>query len=550
MSKVGNYLQEHLIGEVVDSADALEFFSTDMSILQVRPGLVVYPRNENDVRKAARFCWQLAERGRIIPITARGAGTDLAGAALGTGIILAFPAHLNHVLDIDAKSGQIVVEPGANFAKVQQALEHVGRFIPPEPASAEYSTIGGAIANNASGERGFKYGSMINFVKSVRLVLANGEVIDTGRISKRELNRKLGLATFEGEIYRSLDTLIEENKELIDKLKLPLAKNTAGYNLAEVKRKDGSFDLTPLVVGSQGTLGIISAATIESEIYASDTAVLAGFFSDVNAAIEAANEVQRSSDLPASLEFVNGNLLKAVAKINPNLLKGELAQDNPNQPLPAAVLIAEFDDPSERNRKKATKKVKKIFDKYASATKLALEPDEKEALARIRRSQAVYSASGEANARPLPLIDDAIVPAEQLGALMDGLNKLAKSGRQELAVWGHIGDANLRIQPILDLAGIGDRQAAFKLMDEYYKLVISLGGSTSAELGDGRLRAPWLPQVYGEEAYQLLAKLKKIFDPYGTLNPGVKIGVTLDQIKPLIRPRYSLDHLYNHTPRS
>ncbi|MGH7239709.1 MAG: FAD-binding oxidoreductase, partial [Candidatus Saccharimonadales bacterium] len=271
MNKVGQYLQEHLIGEVVDSAEAIEFFSTDMSIFRVKPGLIVYPRNENDVRKTARFSWQLAERGRIVPITARGAGTDLSGAAIGDGVVMVLPAHLHHILDIDNRSGVIVAEPGANFAKVQQALEHAGRFLPPAPASAEYSTIGGAVMNNAGGEASFKYGNMRNFVRLVRLVLANGEVIDTGRVSKRELNKKLGLSTFEGEIYRALDTLIEENQELIKKLELKVSKNNAGYALNEVKRKDGSFDLTPLMVGSQGTLGIISEVTIDSETYSSDT---------------------------------------------------------------------------------------------------------------------------------------------------------------------------------------------------------------------------------------------------------------------------------------
>src|ERR1700722_1231051 len=111
MSKVAHYLQDHVLGEVMTSVDARRYFSTDGSILAIAPGVIMYPRNENDVRKTARFCWQLAERGRIIPITARGSGTDQAGAAIGSGIILAFPAHLNRILEFDAKSGVVVVEP-------------------------------------------------------------------------------------------------------------------------------------------------------------------------------------------------------------------------------------------------------------------------------------------------------------------------------------------------------------------------------------------------------------------------------------------------------
>ena len=130
MSKVAHYLQEHLTGEVMTSTDARRYFATDGSILAVAPALVAYPRNENDVRKTARFTWQLAERGRVIPITARGSGTDQTGAAIGSGIMLVFPAHMNRVLELDTKSNTISVEPGINFGTMQQTLHTHGRFVP------------------------------------------------------------------------------------------------------------------------------------------------------------------------------------------------------------------------------------------------------------------------------------------------------------------------------------------------------------------------------------------------------------------------------------
>ena len=150
MSRVAHYLQEHLVGEVVTSVDARRFFSTDCSVFSVLPAIIVYPRGEADIRKVTRFAWQLAERGRSIAITARGAGTDLSGGAIGTGIVLVFPAHMNRVVEFDSKTGNAIVEPGIMYGKLQQALETHGRFLPPYPASYEYSTVGGAIANNAS----------------------------------------------------------------------------------------------------------------------------------------------------------------------------------------------------------------------------------------------------------------------------------------------------------------------------------------------------------------------------------------------------------------
>src|ERR1700755_2394190 len=134
MSKVAHYLQEHLIGEVMTSSDARRYFATDASILTLTPAIIVYPHNENDVRKTARFTWQLAERGRVIAMTARGAGTDQTGAALGNGIMVVFPAHMNRVLELDTKAGTVTVEPGINFGKMQQALHTHGRFVPAYPA--------------------------------------------------------------------------------------------------------------------------------------------------------------------------------------------------------------------------------------------------------------------------------------------------------------------------------------------------------------------------------------------------------------------------------
>src|SRR3982751_2819980 len=122
MSKVAHYLQEHLTGEVITSPDARRYFATDGSVFTITPSIIVYPRSENDVRKTARFSWQLAERGRVIPITARGAGTDQSGAAIGNGVVMAFPAHMNRIIEFDGKNGTVIVEPGITFGKLQQAL--------------------------------------------------------------------------------------------------------------------------------------------------------------------------------------------------------------------------------------------------------------------------------------------------------------------------------------------------------------------------------------------------------------------------------------------
>lgn len=546
MSKVAHYLQEHLLGEVMTSADARRYFATDGSIFTLTPNIIVYPRNENDVRKTARFAWQLAERGRIIPITARGAGTDQGGGALGDGIMLVFTAHMNRIIELDPKSGLTVVEPGLNYGRLQQTLHTHERFLPPYPASYEYSTLGGAVANNAAGEKTLKYGVTRDYIKSLRVVLANGEVIETGRLNKRDLSKKLGLTTFEGEIYRALDTLIEENKDSVAKTRLRnVTKNTAGYALADVKRPDGSFDLTPLFVGSQGTLGLISEITLETETYNPETVLFMAEFSDIATAEKAIMQLRGLQHSPSALEMVDRHLLELVDRLNPNQLKGIVSQ-----PLPGIVLLAEFDDSNERQRKKMIKRAEKIFTDHAERYEKQTEPAAQARLWKVRHASASVVAHSEGQLKAVPIIEDGVVPPEKFDEYVGSVYKLFAAAKLQAAVWGHAGDGNLHMQPFLDLSQLGDRQKAFRLIDSYYKLVISLGGSTSGEHNDGRLRAPYLEQLYGSEVYSLFQKVKLIFDPYGTLNPGVKVNVTLDDIKPLVRNTYTLDHLYDHMPHS
>ncbi|HTE57929.1 MAG TPA: FAD-binding oxidoreductase [Verrucomicrobiae bacterium] len=544
MNKVAHYLQEHLVGEVTTSADARRYFSTDTSVLTLTPALVVYPRNENDIRKTARFSWQLAERGRAIPITARGSGTDQSGAAIGSGVLLIFPAHMNRILELDSKTGNITVEPGVNYGKLQQTLHTHNRFLPPYPASMEYCTIGGAVANNASGEKSLKYGDTRGFVKSLRAVLANGEVIETKKLSKRELSKKLGLATFEGEVYRALDALLEENKDLVKQMQPVVTKNSAGYALDMVKRKDG-FDLTPLLVGSQGTLGIVSEITLTTEPHTPATTLIAAQFDDLQVACQVIMELRKLPDLPSAMEVVDEHLLKFVQTHNPNLLQGII-----NQPIPKLLLLLEFDNPAERQQKRLTKKATKLLSKYQISYRIETEQQAKEELWRIRHSAATVTSYSEGNSKAIPIIEDGVVPVERFGEYLEAVYQLFARHGLQAAIWGHAGDANVHMQPLMNLSQVGDRQKLFKVLDEYYNLVISLGGSTTGEHGDGRLRGLYLQSLYGPEVYQLFQKVKKIFDPYNTLNPGVKVDVSMDQVRGMLRQDYNLEHLYDHMPRS
>lgn len=544
MSKVAHYLQQHVSGEVTTAPDVRRYFATDGSIFALTPAVILYPRSEQDIRKTARFTWQLAERGRVIPITPRGNGADESGGSIGSGIVMVFPAHMNKILELDSKTGMVTVEPGINFGKLQQTLHTHGRFLPPYPSSLEYSTLGGALANNTSGEKSVKYGSMRDFTKRLRVVLANGEVIETKRLSKREVAKKLGLATFEGEIYRSLDMLFEENHQLIDAYKQRVNKNSAGYGIFDVKRKDGSMDLTPLFVGSEGTLGIITEAIVETAPHNPETTMLVTTIDDLKVAEEILRELDKLPERPCSVELIDEHVVEFIEKHNPNLLKGVI-----ERPFHKLVLFVEFDNLNERLRKKLAKKAAKIFQKNQVNYRMEHDEEKKMPLRKLREMSSAVLMHGEGAARPLPILNDGIVPLVKFNEFITKLYELMGQQQVRPLLWGHGIDPNLHIYPLLDLGQVGDRQKAFKLMDDYSRLVVGMGGSISAEDGDGRLRAPYLKLMYGEELYAVFQKVKQIFDPYGTLNPGVKVNVTNEDNKPLLRSSYTLGH-FQHLPRS
>lgn len=543
MNKVANYLQEHIVGEVLSASSVRKYFSTDGSIFEMTPSMVVYPKNVSDVRKVARFSWQLSEKGHVLPITARGRGSDQSGAAIGKGIVMVFPAHMNRLLELDTKQRLARVQPGLNYLAFQEAVKTHGLFLPPYPSSIDYATLGGSIANNAAGEKTVKYGDTRKFVEGLEVVLADGELIQTARLNKRELNRKKGLTNFEGEIYRQLDGLITDNWELIQQqAEIPgISKNAAGYALSQVKRKDGSFDLTPLFVGSQGTLGIVTEAIVRLETYVPKTTLMVVCFEDLDEANRAVGELMKLQ--PSALEMVDKHLLETIGRISPNRLKGLI-----EPPYPELVLLCEFDDEHKQGAK--AKKAEKILKDFRTSYKISEDFEEQQKLWSIRHSAAALITYADDNLKALPIIEDGIVPRERLKEFMAGIYAIFDKYHLDVAIWGHAGDANLHMQPFMDLSKLGDRQKVMKIMDEYYGLVLSLGGSTSGEHNDGRLRGLYLPKVYGAEMYQIMQDVKKIFDPYDMFNPGVKVNVSRDDLTKHMRHEYSMDHLADHLPRT
>lgn len=544
VNKVAQYLQQHLNGEILTSPDALSYFSTDESIFSILPQLVVYPRSENDVRKTARFTWQLAEKGRIVPMTARGMGTDQTGASLGNGIVIVTPAHLHKIIELDPKTGVVTAETGASLDKLQQVLFTHGRFLPPVSPVNRTATLGGAVSNDDSGRSSYKYGPMQRFVRSLRVVLANGEVIETGRLTKRELSKKLGLASFEGEVYRSLDKLIEESSETLKQLATVTDHSAAGFDISDVKQKDGSFDLTPLFVGAQGTLGIITEVTLDTLPYNPSKELMIAGFIDRKSAWSAVNQLNEMKEGASAIDFVDVSLLRMIEQVNPAVLKPLEGA------MPAVTLFIDIDNDSMRARKKVQKKIRKILETAGAEIVLPKESEE-QAWERLRDSASLHLTAVAGRKKAIPVLDDAQIPNEKVASYFDELERLMETaGIQEYAAWGQAGTGLIHVAPMLDLSAIGDRQKLFKVMEAYYGYICSVGGTISGEYAEGRIRGPFMQKQFDEEAMAVFARIKQIFDPQGTLNPGVKTSSTVESLKPLVRDEYSLTSQYVTLPRS
>ncbi len=530
MSKLAAYLRGHVTGEVSTRVDVRESVANDMGVLTLMPEMVIYPRSTNDVRKVARFSWQLAEKGHGIPITPRGAGTDAGGAAIGKGISLVTTSHMSRIFEYDAKQRLIRLQPGVTVAAVNQALSLYGAAITSLVGSHNYGTVGGAIASAVTGRLAGKYGTIERSVEQLEVVLANGDVIQTGRISKRELERRKGVQGFEGDIYRGIDGIIDEYGDVLDNLR---SNDAAGYNtIADVKQKDGSFDLTPLFIGSQGTLGVISEIIMRAELRSHNTGVAALVFSDENAARDALDQLCGMS--PAFVEYFDAELFE-IAKSRGREY-GFYKEATEALESPASVILVGYDDFGDRHRRKHLAKVQKLFaksdDVHVTTTEAAEHPDELMAALDV----AYYTGLPDNEDEVAPsLFSGFHIPTERLEDFVNGLRELAKKDHTSLPLAGHAYTNTYAVYPQFNLRHVSDKQRLIKLIDQLTQLVYKHDGTMIAEGGEGRLKTHSIYAQLDERVVEMYEAVRKVCDPYDIMNPGVKQQGSLAELAKMVR---------------
>jgi len=447
-------------GHVLDDAASVEPYAADALGIGSPPDLVVRPGSTREIAIVARLC----DENRV-PLVVRGAGTGYTGGAVPTrgGVVLSME-RLNRILEIDERNLLAVVEPNVITADLQRKVERVGLFYPPDPASLESSSLGGNVAECAGGPRAFKYGTTKRYVLALQAVLPTGEIIETG--SKA-------------------------------------VKNVVGY------------DLTQLLVGSEGTLAIITRITLRLVPRPPARATLSATFDGIQGAVDAVSALLERRVVPAAIELIDTDSLRAAEAYAGADYAGAGLQRS-SSAAAETMLIVECDGTPAA----ADEEIDRVEDACRAAgaqeVRRARSPGERDALWAVRRQVSLaLRATGL-----LKINHDVVVPRGRVPQLFNTVDELRRRFRIRIAAFGHAGDGNIHVNLMVD-RGDADQltraRAAERLL---FERVVALEGSISGEHGIGFAKAPYLGIELSDDVIELMQRVKRAFDPNNILNPG------------------------------
>ena len=495
--------------KVKNDRPTLTAYAVDASIYRIEPKAVVLAESEADIATTVRYA---AANG--IPLTPRAAGTNLTGSAIGSGIILDI-SRLNRILEVNYEEQWARVQPGIVLAELNRQLARYGLLFGPDPSSGDMCKLGGMLANNSSGPHTLRYGAVKDNVISLRTCLVSGTWLDAQayRLDDPALERLLTAIPALREVF----VLVQAHADLIRAKKPTVSKNSCGYNLFGLADglADGLFDLPKLLVGSEGTLGVVSEARLRLVHKPKATLTALIHFRHLH---EVGEAVPRLLALePSALEIMDANTLDLIGRT-----KHGVPADA------AATLLIELDadsldvDLHERAERMAV--ACRPF-KLASELTLAFDVDRREQLWRARKALYPTLYRYDPQKKPINFVDDVVVRAERISELIHYLETFFEGQRVPVAIFGHIGNGNAHIVPLLN---INENSEFNKMVQAYYEIHSAVldrfGGSICGEHGDGRIRAEYVRKMFGEDLYGLFVQVKQAFDPGHTLNPGIKIS--------------------------
>ncbi len=538
-------LRSIIQGDVAVDEDTINKYSHDASIFEIAPQVVVFPKDDEDVKSLVKFAAKHKLTHPELNLTARAASTCMSGGGLNTSIIVAFQKYFNHKPKVSGHTA--TSQPGVFYRDFEKETLKHGLIFPSYPSSREICAIGGIVNNNAGGEKSLGYGKTEDYVKELRMVLADGNEYTIKPLNEKELKEKMAQDDFEGEIYKKIYKLITDNYELIMGAKPKVSKNSAGYLLWNVyDKEEGIFDLTKLFVGAQGTLGLMLDAKLQLVPTKKHTEMMIIYMDDFTHLAELVNIILPLK--PESMEAYDDKTLKLALKFFPEFSKklgtrGVLSTALQFLPelelykkhkLPKLVIQIEF---ASDKLEDLNIKIEKLTEKLSMlhpTTKIAIDDEEKKYWL-IRRDSFGLLRSHIKEMYSSPFIDDIVVRPEHLPEFLPEFYKIMDKYptiRETFA--GHIGNGNFHVIPLVKLTEPYEQTLIPKICQEVFELVTKYGGSTSGEHNDGWIRTPYLHLQFDKKILELFEETKKIFDPHGIFNPHKKVDGDLE---------YAMNHI-------
>ncbi|MBI5004342.1 FAD-binding oxidoreductase [Candidatus Kaiserbacteria bacterium] len=530
-------------GDVQNDVETIHTYSRDTSIFERTPKVVVFPKDADDVSAIVKYVREAKERGEDISIAGRSAGTDMTGGPLTDSISMVFTKYMNHIGTIDTDTA--VTEPGVYYRDFEKAtLSTVGKILPSYPASRGLCAMGGIVSNNSGGELTLRYGKTNQYVRELAVVLSDGSQTTFKPLSIDEAKEKARQQDLEGAIYRDLSRLLEENTDIIEAARPTVTKNSAGYALWDVIDRDkGTFDLTQLITGSQGTLAMVTQAKIGLVKTKEHRAMLVIFLSDLEIIPEIVRRVLVHQ--PESFESYDKHTFRLAVRFFPQFLKQMgLVQMltlgisfipemwmTLTGGIPELVLMVEFAEDSPEEALEKVRQARLELVGLAVKTAIARNEASAEKYWKIRRESFALLRKNVKGIYAAPFIDDFVVHPNDYPTFLPELNALLAQYHFVYTIAGHIGDGNFHIIPLLDMADPKSRQAILDLSPKVYELIAKYHGSITGEHNDGIIRTPYLGMMYGQKVTDLFTQVKHIFDPLNIFNPGKKVGGTLADIE-------------------
>ncbi len=539
-------LKEVVKGEVLADPPTLSLYSHDTSLFEVKPQVVVYPKDSEDIEKLIKYVSEKKKEDPTISLTARSGGTDMGGGAINDSIIMDFSKHFNRMGEVNKEGTE--VQPGVFYRDFEKETLKKSLLMPSYPASRGLCALGGMINNNAGGEKTLTHGKTIDYVTELEVILSNGKKYTLKKLSKEQLMEKMDQDDFEGEIYRKVQKLAEENYDLIKSAKPNVSKNSTAYNIWDVWDRE-SFDLTKLFVGSQGTLGITTDIKLRLIHYEKFSGLLAISANDMEKLPHLINDIVVTK--PESFEVFDDHTMKLAIQFMPQFIKilglwGTIGMGFQFLPqlftfifkgLPKFTMLVEFEGDTQEEVVEKIENLKKQIDHYGLKINLAEKKAQADRYWVIRRESFNLLRKNVKDKHTAPFIDDFIIRPEHLLEFFPRLTKILEKYQLLYTIAGHMGDGNFHIIPLMDLRIPSEKAKIEPCANEVYDLIVEFKGSISAEHNDGLIRGPFLEKMYGEKMFEIFKKIKNIFDSQNIFNPHKKTDADMS---------YTLNHIRDH----